>query len=166
MPGLQRNPSSRRVKERSGKVTSSRFEGQATEAGYMQQQGVSVASSPGVGTRVLLAAVPCQGGSWRLLFSESCYGGKKRWLFLLRGLSKWFSSFRTFLARKRTIALKPLGVAIPSAPAALPAKGEPSSGVCLVPVARAVTSPDKCRKINAFSLDLVLGQISHHGSCG
>lgn len=87
--------------------------------------------------------------------------------FPLPGLSKGFSSYKTFLASKHTIALRPVGAAIPSAPAALTAKEEPSSGVCLVPIARTVTLPVKCKKINAFSLDSVLGQmIGRHGSCG
>lgn len=86
--------------------------------------------------------------------------------FLLPGLSKGFSSFKTFLASKHTIALKLVGAATLSAPAALPVKGEPSSGVCLVSIARMVTLPVKCRKINVFALDPVLGHISHHESCG
>lgn len=67
-------------------------------------------------------------------------------------------------ASKHTIARSLVGAEIPSAPAALPAKGEPSSGVCLVPVARTVTTPVKCRKINAFSLDPVVRYVSHRGS--
>jgi len=69
--------------------------------------------------------------------------------FLLPGLSKGFSSFKTFLASKHTVALRHAGAAIPSAPAALPAKTEPSSGVCLAPIARMVMWPVKRGRINA-----------------
>lgn len=77
--------------------------------------------------------------------------------FLPPGLSKWFSSFKIFLASKHTTALRLVGSVISSE------KGEPSSGVYLVPISRMVALPVKCRKINAFSLDPVLGQISRHG---
>lgn len=86
--------------------------------------------------------------------------------FLLPALSKGLSSSKTFLASKHKVALRLVGAVIPSAPAALPVKGEPSSGVCLVLIAKTVTLPVKYRKRNAFSLNPVLGQIGHHGSLG
>lgn len=86
--------------------------------------------------------------------------------FLLPGLSKGLSSSKTFLASKHTIALRLVGAVIPSAPSALPVKGEPSSGVCLVPIARTVTLPVKYAKRNAFSLNPVPGHIGCHGSLG
>lgn len=85
---------------------------------------------------------------------------------LLPGLSKGFSSFQTFLASKHTIALRLVGAAIPSAPAALPAKGGAKfrglpCAYCQDSNVASQMQENKCLFPGSSSRE-----IGHRGSCG